>query len=124
MDIAADLSELVDALKAVNQLRSVVTDPADLNAPGVYVRADGLQLALLKGYSVNTSVFLVVPDQGPQRSLTALSELLKAVRPVLDSFGGPSADIQLAGLTLPGSSTALPALIVRQQLDIEDTETE
>lgn len=117
-----DLDDLVALVKAAG-VRSVELDPAKVNAPGVWVRFDGIATGTLSGLTLRTTLFLVVPEQDRKRAGKALQELFNKVVPVLRTIGGPSGDTTPAGLALPPSQTPLPALAVPMDLLTINEET-
>lgn len=111
----ADLPELEQLLAAPAGVRSASTDPEKVNAPGVWIRVDGVGFDRLgPQQTTHLTLHLVVGDKSThQRALNALASLYAAVAPVLDTLGGPAErDYSLVGLVLPGSSAKLPCLAV------------
>lgn len=114
MDITFDaLDELAAELKA-GGVREASTNPADLNLPGVWVQATGIDFDLLDGYTIHARLVLVVADNGVARSMTALAELLTDVVQVI----GPSDTVTATTATLPSNPARLPALAVPIDLTV------
>lgn len=112
-----DLDELAGRFKAAG-VRSVELDPAKVNAPGVWLRVDTLDQGELAGdVTFGITVHLIVPERGVRRGLDELGVLYNTVAPVLAGIGGPTGQVRLVGVQLPGSSTPLPALAIPIDLD-------
>ena len=108
----ADLEQLATELRAAG-VRSVDYDPANVKAPGAWLRLDTLAPDTLDGaVNVGLTLFLVVPANGVTRSLGALSDLLDLAFPVLQRLAASIDQASITGLVLPGSTTPLPALSV------------
>jgi hypothetical protein len=107
-----DFTNLDDLAQMLTEagVRSVSTDPAKVNTPGVWIKVDGIGDNLLAGVTIRTTLYLIVPDQDVRRALTALAAMYNTVYPVLRSVGGPTGPIRTTGLVLPNSQTPLPAL--------------
>lgn len=84
------------------------TDPADLSPPCILVEPDAIDPQYLNGYTHRARLLLVVPNNGQQRALEALSTLLGQVIAVV---GLPTEAVLYRSVTLPGSTTGLPGLI-------------
>lgn len=117
----SNLEDLATLLTAAG-VRSVTTDPAKVNTPGVYVKVEGIGDNLLAGVTIQTTLYLVVADQDIRRALDALATLYNLVYPVLHGIGGPTGPIRTTGLALPNASTPLPSLAV--PLDLLTTPNE
>lgn len=104
-----NLDDLATLIKAAG-VRSVETDPGKINPPGVFIKVDGIGDNLLSGVTIQTTLYLVVPDQDVRRALSALADLYNLVYPVLRSVGGPTGPIRTTGLVLPNAQTPLPSL--------------
>lgn len=106
----ADLDQLATALRDAG-VRSVDYDPAQVHAPGIWLRLDTLTPATMDGgVEVGLTMFPVVAATGTTRSLGALSELLDLALPVLQAWASGYGAATVTGLALPGSSAPLPAL--------------
>lgn len=101
------LDELTAALKA-GGIRSVATDPADLNPPGVLIKVTGFIPDLLDGWTPTADLFCVVPDADHDRALAALTALANLVLDVVD----PAGAIRAAAVQLPDTGGRLPALVI------------
>lgn len=121
----ADIDELIAALKAAGVEASI--DERAVRVPGVFVRHDSLPTGRpLGGCLVRLTLFPVVEKSTDRNQSTrALADLWNKVRPVVQGFGGPSGDVNVRiGLTLPSSSTRLPAYSVPLDLITVATEGE
>jgi hypothetical protein len=104
----AALDALADALLAHDEIRSVSLDPAEVNAPGVWISTPSIDVEFLNGGATLTPVlYLIVPDNGVTRSMRAAVELLNHV---VEAVGLPSAAVTPARVALPSSASPLPAL--------------
>lgn len=106
---------LATALAAAPGITTASANPAEVRAPGVYLRHTGYSLDLLGGYTIRLDLHLVVPDTGYLRSRDALGALLGLVVDVID----PDGDVVPQGLVLPGSPAPLPGLRFPVNLHIE-----
>lgn len=95
---------LVDLLRSAGV--SASTDAGDLNLPGALIDVRSISFDLLAGYTLNTTVLLVVPDNGPARALVALSDLYNLVSTVI----APDGDVVVRTTTLAESPGPLPCL--------------
>lgn len=103
------MDDLAGALAAVDGIRAASTDPAKLNVtPAVWVQAVQIDLDLLAGYTIGTRLLCLVADNGHERSMRALGDLLSLVLTVVD----PTGPITPAPTILPGSLTVYPGLAV------------
>ena len=105
------LDDLVTGLKATG-IRSVSTNPADLNLPGVLVDLAAIRFDLLGGVTLVLRVSLIAPDTGPTRSLGALRDLLTKAGPLLD----PEGDAIGVVMSLPEQSAPMPALQLTHEI--------
>lgn len=114
----ADVDELLALLVEQTSLRSASTDPSKLGAlPGCWARIDALRYENLAGLTVALTLHLIVGEQEVGRALAALAPLLNELVPVLNRSdlelgGGPTGDVRVVRVPLPGSTTGLPALAV------------
>ncbi|MDD7554544.1 MULTISPECIES: hypothetical protein [Schaalia] len=100
-------SAALDLTKALDDLGiRAVTDPRDLDLPGVYLAPNEITTTTLDGagLAVSWDVYLVAPDNGAH--IAALGDLLDRIHPL--TIGKK---IRPQGLTLPNiSPDPLPAL--------------
>jgi len=102
------LDDLVAALLAHASIRSVSLDPAEVQAPGVWISAPAIDVEFLDGGATLTpTLYLIVPDNGVARSMRAAVELLNHTISVV---GLPAATVTPARVSLPSSASPLPAL--------------
>lgn len=106
-----DLDELVELLKAAG-VRSVDTEPARVNLPGVLVDVQGFELEQLAGLTIQTRLLLIAKAVEFRTSTKQLQDLFNQVVPVLQTLGGPTGTTTVVAVTLPGSQSPLPALSV------------
>lgn len=125
----ADLDELVDAIKAADPthelIRSASLNPDEVQTPGVWVRFDQLEEDVLAGLTVRVTVHLIVSNAGGfARQLAGLAQLRNVVKPVLDTYGGPTGPTSRVGVILSTSAGAqpMPALAVPLELSTHQPE--
>lgn len=123
----ADIAEVVAAIRAADPgadvIRSVSTDPAEVQLPGVWIRFDGLEENILAGLTVKLTLHLIVANAGGfARVLAGLAELRNLVKPVLTTYGGPNGPTTRTAVILPSSTQPMPALAV--PLDLLTTQPE
>lgn len=121
-DMGKALDEVVDLLNdALDGTGWVATwDERDLNVPGVLVgpgQPDWLTLNRLDDSTVEATweVWLVARDLGPARSLSTLTQMLRAVATRL-----PVGTVQALPLILPNHGDALPALAFDLTLEVTE----
>lgn len=116
-----DLDDLTEALEVAGV--ATFLDPREIRPPGVWVQFLGpgsedntplsggvMRLVLYPVVAANTDL---------RRELDNLAALWNQVRPVLQAFGGPSAEVTTTGLQLPTGGTPQPALRVPLDLFTE-----
>lgn len=106
-----ELDQLAALLAAVEGCRSASVDPGKVKLPGVWIRHDSLGFRL-GGATHKLTLHLITPEREQGRALPELAALFNALSAQLHQLGGPSGDLQLVGVVLPGSSTPMPALAV------------
>lgn len=116
----APLGDLADLLVA-GGVRSATTNPEDVQVPGVLVEPDTIAFDFLGAYAHRARLLLVVPANGTSRALDALAELLNQVTTAIPDDGpvALAGDITFRGVTLPGSTTALPGLVVPVEIEAD-----
>lgn len=108
VDLVA-VTDLVEAMTAGDV--PAATDPADVRTPGAWIRQVGVSLDRLDGATHKLLIHLVVPDNGFDRSRTALLTLFNQLLTLLD----PDEDPYYQRLKLPAGDT-LPGLVVPYNL--------
>lgn len=112
----SNLATLAGVLTAAG-IRSADTDPAKVQAPGVWIRFDGVELDNLAGVTILATLHLVAPASTFTTVQTQLADLFNQVIPALAAIGEqPAGTTRPAGVVLPGSTTPLPALAVPLEL--------
>lgn len=118
IDIAAAMTQVVTALRAVAGIDSASTDPSDIIAPGVLVEFVGLSRVSLTGRDIELQLALVVADRDNLGAATALSSLLAKV----ETYASADGPIVARSVVLPSNPTApLPGLLFPLTIRKEDT---
>lgn len=115
-----NLDTLADILRA-GGIRSVDTDPAKVQTPGVWIAVRRVSLDNLDGVTIGVDLVAVVAAKAPRLALPDLADLFNIVKAVLDDngLGGPDEDSRLVDVVFPGSLTPLPGLSI--PLDLQTT---
>lgn len=109
----ADLDQLGVLLTTdPSALRSFSVDPSKVQLPGIWCRVDQLDEDNLSGLTVSTTLHLIVADADWDRAIANLAPLFNQIKEQLRALGGITGPSRLVGVTLPGSSTPMPALAV------------
>lgn len=115
-----DVDTLVAMLRA-GGIRSVDTNPAKVQTPGVWVAVRRVSLDNLDGVTIGLDLVAVVAAKEPRLAFPDLAALFNKVKAVLDDngLGGPDDDSRLVDVVFPGSQTPLPGLSI--PLDLQTT---
>lgn len=112
-----NLADLAGVLTAAG-IRSADTDPANVQAPGVWIRFDGVELDNLAGVTILATLHLIVPKSTFTTVQTQLADLFNQVVPALAAIGEqPTGTTRPTAVALPGNAAnPLPALAVPLEL--------
>lgn len=115
-----DVEALAELLRT-GGIRSVDTDPAKVQTPGVWIAVRRVSLDNLDGVTIGLDLVAVVPASAPRLALPKLAALFNQVKAVLDAngLGGPDDDTRVVDVVFPGSQSPLPGLSI--PLDLQTT---
>jgi hypothetical protein len=85
-ELFAQVDEVIDALKAAG-IRDVSLDPAEVNVPGVWVKAPTVRPDVLAGYVLTMDLVLIVEPVTPTHALAALGDFIESVAAVVHPSG-------------------------------------
>lgn len=120
----ADLDAVLDILRAEPDPIPAELDPVKVRRlPGVWLRFDGFTHDQMHGLSLNTTLYVVVPESDRIRATNELADLWNRIKAKLRAAGLEVFDqVRPASLILPTSTTGRPALAV--PLEIPTCQTE
>lgn len=108
MDLAAALTEVVEAIQALDDGLAVSTDPAAILSPGVLVQLVDMSPETLEDWAVNLNLVLVAADtDGGPGPAAALSVLLNTIL----AWAQPDGPVQARSIQLPSGPAPLPGLV-------------
>jgi hypothetical protein len=99
-ELFAQVDEIIDALVAAG-IRDTSLDPAEVNVPGVWVKAPTIVPDVLFGYTLNVDLVLIVEPVTPDRALFALEQLFDQVAAAV---GGPAGNVTPGSVIMPDRS--------------------